>query len=350
MKRSAESAERTRIEADAALWVARRDVGLSPPEHRELEEWLAGDFRHRAEFRYYQSAWGALARPSQLGAGESFERCLALLDRRRRRRRLAGACGAVAALLLVTLATWNLPWRTPQSTGGNAVVLVPTSKTLPDGSVVELKGRSRIEVDYTSSTRRVLLKEGEAHFIVQDNKSWPFVVSASGVLVRAVGTAFCVQLGVSTVEVLVTEGEVAVNRAATNPVSAVTPSPSTPLARVEAGKHVVVDIAPSNRLTEINSVPTTALRERLAWRSPRLEFTRTSLADAVALLNKHAPASAAQLVVGDSAAAAMAVTGVFGADNTEAFVYLLEETSDIKAERSGNTIVLRRPSEEPAAR
>jgi ferric-dicitrate binding protein FerR (iron transport regulator) len=119
---------------------------------------------------------------------------------------------------------------------------------------------------------------------------------------------------------------------------------TTPLATVEAGKHVVVGIAPSDQVTEITSVSTTALRERLAWRSPRLEFTRTSLADAVALLNKHAPSSAAQLVVGDSAAAAMAVTGVFGADNTEAFVYLLEETSDIKAERSGNTIVLRRQS------
>lgn len=345
MKRSAESSDRTRIEADAAQWVARQDVGLSPADDRELEAWLAADSRHRAEFRHYQSTWSALARPSQRGVGEWIERRLIALAARRRRRRLAGA--ALAAVLFVTLATWNLPWS--HSTGANAVVLVPAKKMLPDGSVVELKGRSRIEVDYTASLRRVVLKEGEAHFIVQENTSRPFVVSANGVLVRAVGTAFSVQLGTSSVDVLVTEGQVAVNRAVVNPTSSAAQSPPTPLATVEAGKHVVVDIAPSNRPSEINSVPASALRERLAWRSPRLEFMRTSLADAVALLNQHAPSSAAQLVVGDPAAAAMAVTGVFGADNTEAFVYLLEATSDIKAERSGNTIVLRRPSVKQAS-
>jgi transmembrane sensor len=59
----------------------------------------------------------------------------------------------------------------------------------------------------------VVLERGEAHFQVAKNPARPFVVVARGVEIRAVGTAFSVGLESTRVEVLVTEGQVAVETA-----------------------------------------------------------------------------------------------------------------------------------------
>src|SRR5205814_7462486 len=119
-------------------------------------------------------------------------------------------------------------------------VSTPTKQTLPDGSVVHLNTGAAISVAYTHSSRRVVLDRGEAHFQVEKSVT-PFVVAAHGIEVRAVGTVFSVQLMPQAVEVLVTEGRVAVDQSASNaplPPS-LNPTPQT-LTFVDAGNHVVI--------------------------------------------------------------------------------------------------------------
>jgi transmembrane sensor len=80
--------------------------------------------------------------------------------------------------------------------------------------------------------------------------------------------------------------------------------------------------------------------DRLAWRSPRLEFSGTPLIEAVALLNRH---NRVQFTIEDPVLARLRVSGIFGATNTDAFVRLLEATFNVRAERGReNEIVLRR--------
>lgn len=335
MMRGPENSPISEIEDAAAKWVARRDAGLSPVEERELQRWVDAAPRHRAALGFYDSAWSALAKPSRSGAGAEFEREMAALARRRRHRRIVTGTVAVAVLVGVSLTTLQPWWRTSESAHSNAMVQAPTQQTLPDGSVVEFKGSARIGVEYTAALRRVVLREGEAHFAVEKDPARPFVVSAGGVEVRAVGTAFSVQLGSTSVDVLVTAGRVVVDR-----TSAGIASIAKPLAAVEAGKRVVVAMTPSATVPEVRDVLPDEFRERLAWRSRRLEFTRTPLAEAVALLNQHSPSSAARLVIADAKLAPMRISGVFRPDNTEAFVLLLEGAFGVRTERAGNSIAL----------
>src|SRR3546814_13518567 len=65
---------------------------------------------------------------------------------------------------------------------------------LEDGSVVMLNGNSAVQVRYQDDMRRVILRRGEASFEVAHNVQRPFVVSAEGLDVRPVGTAFVVGL------------------------------------------------------------------------------------------------------------------------------------------------------------
>jgi transmembrane sensor len=86
-------------------------------------------------------------------------------------------------------------------------------------------------------------------------------------------------------------------------------------------------------------VPETEIAARLAWRQPRVEFSGAPLAEVVALLNG---CNDVQLVVDDPALEPVALSGVFRASDTDAFVRMLEAGFGVKAHRRGDEIILRK--------
>lgn len=287
--------------------------------------------------------------PAQAGAVDDVlrEMDLRVAARRRQRRRTRLALGAVASFLAVVAVTQFLPHATPPrtevaQTPASAIVSLPPRQTLPDGSIVELKGDARIRVDFSDSVRRVHLVSGEAHFKVEKNPQRPFIVSAGSVEFRAVGTAFAVQLGQAEVELVVTEGQVAVDQ---------TPAPAAPaialhapqtLALVQAGKRLLVPAATKSQplAARVEALAAPQLKERMAWRVPRLEFSATPLGDALTLFNQH---SATRIQLADPALASLRVSGILRADNVETLLVLLEESHGIRVEkRTEQEIVLRR--------
>ncbi len=265
--------------------------------------------------------------------------------RQRRRRSLAG--GAAALLLCAVLVSPQLdrspdaPLPAPPPALTNAVVSTPAKRTLPDGTVAELKDGAQITFDYSGPLRRVTLQRGEAHFTVMKDSQRPFVVEASGVEVRAVGTAFSVQRGASTVEVIVTEGRVAVVPERSDPTAATAPGAET---LVDSGNRCIVDLQPQAEAAiapQVEAVGQRELAERLGWRVPRLEFSGTPLAQVIPLLNQHAGVT---LVLRDASLGTLELSGVVRADNTDSLLHLLQVEFGIEARRSGNEIHLHRPA------
>lgn len=342
MKSDADPANDASIEAQAAGWIARRDAGLSSEDESALRQWLDADPRHRAAIAFYDATWTTLAKPARAGAGERFEQqieALARGRRRRRRNRMLAAMAAAVVMLLGFGAFFRMrPTPVVSPADPLARLLTPTRQTLPDGTVVDLKENAQIALDYTPSTRRVTLVSGEAHFDVTPDSTRPFVVSAAGVEVRAVGTAFAVYRHAAAVEVVVTHGKVAVEQSVAERPADTTP---VPLASVEAGRMVVVEVAAPVVAPEVRAIGPEEMSRRLAWRSPRLEFSRTPLNEAIELMNRHAPPGAPHLAVGSPSVGALRISGIFRADNIDAFVLLLEGTFDVKAERVGNLVELR---------
>ena len=260
----------------------------------------------------------------------------------RRRRRRVNALGVVAAVLVAAAVVWQMPFAARVQGPGapTAVVIQPQRQVLPDGSVAELKAGALIRVEFSEAVRRVVLERGEAHFTVTKNPARPFVVAAGRLEVRAVGTAFAVDLGATMIEVVVTEGRVAVN-----PAVAVLPpvgAPVTPPTFVEAGQRVLVDeiqLRPDAPGWPVDQLAAAELAETQAWRVPRLEFSGTPLAEALPLFNRHSPV---RLVLDDPVLGRLRLSGLIRADNTDALLRLLEANFGITAERSNpNEIRLR---------
>lgn len=327
----------------AADWVARRDAGLSAQEELNYAAWLDADPAHRSAVDGLGFAWRTLDHPLAKGAADAVLCQLTRFARQRQRRRTI-ALGMVSFIFLLAA---GLGWKALKSpdeirspAGISAVVLLPSIQSLPDGSVAELRDGAQITVEFTDSKRRVVLRRGEAYFKVVKNPARPFVVVAGEVEVCAVGTAFSVDYRKNAVDVLVTEGKVAVALAPHLSIQAnANPSQAEPLL-VGAGHGTTIDS--SARQAESGSRPLSDadLQSRLAWRSPRLEFTGTPLIEAVALLNRH---NRIQFIIEDSELARTRVSGIFGAVNTDAFVRLLESSFDVQSERRGaDEIVLRR--------
>ena len=242
-----------------------------------------------------------------------------------RRRRLHRRIG-VTALAAVVLLAGGLVWRrstimpSPGYSVTSIVVVSAAQRTLPDGSTVDLKEGASIEVAFTSGVRAVNLRRGTAHFQVAKNPSRPFVVTAAGISIGAVGTAFCVDMDAKSVEVIVTEGRVSVAQA-TEDAQRVKPALNLPgSASVGAGEHVVMDAMPDTARPQAYKVERLGAREladKLTWLNPRLEFTGTPLRMVIIMFNQH---NRVQLVLEDPLLQNLQLSGVLRSDNIPALL------------------------------
>ena len=329
----------------AALWLARRDRGLTRAQTREFLEWKAADPRHATETARLEAAWHsftlAKASPKLVGMAGALRRATHRRFQRRKATSWVGGLLGAAAAVIACMVWWpqdaQLGAGVPEPLATYKVIAQSARRlALPDGSVAEVRDGGEVQAEYTAGERRVRLKRGEAHFTVTQDIARPFIVSAGGVDVRAVGTAFNVRLDASQVEVLVTEGKVQV----AEPAPAAGDSP--PL--VEAGQRAVVDrveTMAATRTIQITVAAPAEIEQALAWQSTRLVFNRTPLDDAVEAFNRHsAGSSRPRLVLGDAALRGVRWGGTFRASNVEGFIHLLERSAEVRIERRGNEIVL----------
>ncbi len=342
------------IEKSAGRWLARCDRGLTAAEQDAFLQWRRADPRHAAAFARQAAA---LSRLMQLGewqpllAVEPNPDLFAPAAAPRGRSPRAGWIAAMAALLVLGLFVASTRPRPPApgATPGASYLRVNERQVLADGSLVELKDGSRIEVHYSASQRRVTLSGGEAHFSVARDPDRPFVVDALGVAVQAVGTAFNVRIDANEVEVLVTEGRVQIGpegvaKEAAAPPATAAPGTATAATLVAAGHRLVVPLAPAAAPPVPLAASADEINATLGWQKPRLHFHDTPLADAVAEFNRHgAGGPARRIFLGDPALGTLCIGGIFRVDNVDGFVRLLEYTFDLRAvERVPGEIVLQR--------
>lgn len=325
------------IETAAAAWLVERDEGFAPGRAEAFAAWRAADPRHAAAFAEAEQAFamigsGMPALRAPLAASVAAEWHGQSAAGRPRRAAPAWIAAGIAAALAFAAGVW---WRsgavvtvaTPQTIAATAE---PQQVALEDGSVVNLNTASSVRVQLSPHERRIALDAGEAHFAVAHDESRPFIVTAAGVSVRAVGTAFSVRVGESGVEVLVTEGRVEVTRTA-RPLDA-------PI--LGAAERLVVPLAASVVAPLPERVSADALRDAIRWHRAVMTFADVPLRDVIVQFNRR---NAVQLAVPDAALAARRIGGTFAVDQAEAFVRLLVQDGEIVAEpRGAGEIVLRR--------
>lgn len=332
----------------AALdWFARCQRGLSATEEAQFEEWLTADPARAALFNELSGTWQLLGAAAVAPAPFASKPAATELAPAPRRGRGAWRCWVLpfAAAAAVALAYFGY-WR-PEHFADAAATEVGALRTmrLPDGSLVKLSTDSAIAVGFSPKERRVELERGEASFVVAKKPARPFIVTARGVAVRAVGTAFNVRVAPHAVEVLVLEGRVKVSDAVSGQsLLAASAEVAAADAVLMPGQRAVVEVAPpAPRRAELSPAMVTTLaaeevQRRNAWQDRRLEFESAPLREIVAEFNRF---SRHKLVVADPALAEQRFGGSFNADDAEGLVRMLQDNFAVTVERTDGVTVLR---------
>ena len=333
------------IETAAAEWLCERDEGFAPGRAQAFAAWRVADRRHEAAVGEAERAMELLAEMPAVRAPleariAASARPVAPVVGWGGFRAPVWAAGLAAALVLATGVWWLAPGRSTEPQRYVTAAARQQQIALKDGSVVNLNVSSEVSVRLTSNERRVTLASGEAHFAVAPDTARPFIVTAAGVSVRAVGTAFSVRVGDAGVEVLVTEGKVEVTRDSGSAGAAAVAPATVVLPQLVAGERAVIAREASDGSAPIERVPAEVLNAAVRWHSQVMTFSDLPLREAVALFNRR---NETQLVLLDEKLGGQKIGGTFAADQVEAFVRLLEKDGDVVAERRGaREIALRR--------
>lgn len=305
------------IEAEAADWLVRRSEGpRGAAAEASFQQWLAADPRHRGAYLRLQAVDARLAR---LREGR---------DRAVRPRfswsamglRRPVAAAALAASLLLTITAGALLW--PRDMQLETALGEQRRSVLADGSSVELNTATHLAIDLSPALRQVRLESGEALFQVAKDKARPFIVRTRLGDVRAVGTAFTVNIDSGDLVVAVSEGVVAVER------------DGQELTRVPAGQSFRLDRDGQSRQEEHAAADIERLQ---SWRSGRLVFAGETLAMAAAAFNRY---NRIHIDIPDPDIAALQVGGSFRATDPVGFADALARSFPLSVRQEGDRLVL----------
>lgn len=330
------------IAAAAARWVARLDRGLSAPEQDDYLSWLAENPRHAEAVAHERRTWESFDRLAGLQSSVQPipDPDLLAPPPSRRRSIVSFPCRAVA-MALAAAAAIAIGWYAVEShskadstlRADPLVRLAPiVEQTLEDGSIVRLNRGAQMEVKFTATERRVKLLKGEGVFEVAKDPQRHFLVESGGVKVQAVGTVFNVRLGAEAVDVIVTEGRVAVANVSTTLEAA---------PKLDAGQRILMSREPSAEPAIVTTPPPEELARRLAWQPRILTFSEEPLPAILNEFNRHNPVA---LRLDEPRLAEFRLSARIRSDNVPGFLRLLASEFNIVAEVQPNGEIALRPS------
>ncbi|MHC8287811.1 FecR family protein [Pseudomonas sp. XS1P51] len=295
----------TTVRDDAARWFVRlQEPAVDVEEHRRFERWLNEHPQHRDEFQLLQGLWTAA---DLVPAARLQALCETPPSRSKRRPLVRYAVAASVLTVALGLGLFSgLNHRGTYTAEYSTALGERRHVALPDGSVIDLNSRSRLQVRYEKDRRGIELTEGGAMFSVEHDSRRPFVVEAGSGKVTVTGTRFDVRRDATKTRVAVEQGTVKVQGrdAADSDFISLTAGLGT---QVDAQGKVAAAYA-------VNP------EELTAWRSGKLVFNNASLRDVAEEVSRYREKP---LTVGNDKVGNLRLTSVFKSDNTDALLKAL---------------------------
>ena len=287
--------------AQAAYWVAVLDSDrCRPAQRKSFALWREADASHGEAYDTLVATLDASdlvqddpdirrLRADALGQG---------INPRRRARMglrygLAGIA-ATAAMVVIGFGGFQLDWTSETrpvqdmeaaSTYAEAPIHITTSigerltRTLPDGSDVEVNTDSEIRIVLTEQVREIYMLRGQAIFDVAHDADRPFIVYAGDRKVTALGTLFEVRMDDASTQVTLLEGKVQVDEIALSDEDS------------DTAKSKPVELLPGERFVSAEEVMTQispeTIKSDLSWREGRHIFVDAKLSHIVTELNRY---------------------------------------------------------------
>jgi ferric-dicitrate binding protein FerR (iron transport regulator) len=207
---------------------------------------------------------------------------------------------------------------------GTIPKMQPSMQTLPDGSIVSLNTKGKIDsIRFTTGLREVFLS-GEGFFNVQHDADRPFLVHANGIITRVLGTSFNVKTSPdkNQVSVTVTKGRVQVEKA----------GQQQPLAVLSPGEQLVIEEdQPTGFIAKAN------IEEVIEWKNEALLFDNQSLPEAADILSKKFTVS---IKIKDSVVMNQQFTADFSDKSLVEIMDIISVLTGTSWRKQGDTVII----------
>jgi transmembrane sensor len=321
-----------RLSRNAAQWFVTLRAGpITPRVDAKFRRWLAADPAHEVDFERQELAWelaAELANDGEINALVEDAQAAAAARRRRYARPFFLSWSAVA-IALAALAI-GIAFFVQRPIGDTYIAGIGEQRTivLSDQSRMILNTDTKVRVVFKRNVREIEIDHGEATFSVTHDPQRPFEVHAGDGLARALGTQFNVLASAQGATVAVLSGKVEVSIADVTDRS--TGAQSAILMQGQEASYDAAGVSP---------VHAAKAARIYAWHSGRIAFEDVDLEHALIEVNRY---TRTPVVLEDPSLGTVRVSGVFRIGETDALLQALETAFGIRAERSGESIKLRR--------
>ncbi|MEM1132116.1 MAG: FecR domain-containing protein [Pseudomonadota bacterium] len=319
------------IRAEAHLWRARFDDGLSGDEKQLFDDWLHADHRHAEAYAEAEIFWSAAGRSSYCDAlMEALEQQPESVAQVQAEKQTSAeihwlssagkhivatamaiaACIAAVFIIGIPMDFFSEPAVRTQEYAterGNRKIII-----LPDKTRVTLGAASKLELAFSDTQRSARLVEGNAFFEVASDADRPFIVATPHATVAVTGTKFDMQLREATLAVAVGEGSVRVSRATADNADKTDPdfldltAGQAVRASSQSGFGAVTEVFP----TELG-----------AWRTGRLVYILTPLTEIMSEVNRYTE----RPIRLDPRVADLQLSGTFNTNDIEGLLQSIDE-------------------------
>jgi transmembrane sensor len=334
-----------RITEQAVAWYIEQQEPLTERQRVAFLDWLRASPRHVAEYFAVAQMHGdfkAAASLKRLSADELVEQARrenpvvmfplmgSAMPRERdaqparglRTRRLLAVMGGLAACMAMAwlgVAHWRTHSASPtqefvQSYAGDAGAV--RSVKLVDGTLVQLDRNSAINVRFDKHYRHIDVLRGHVLFDVGKDPARAMLVNVGGHVLQDIGTVFDVRRDASGDTLTVISGRVRVLDGA----DASSPG-NHAVADLTAGQQIELDVA------DIGTVHPAQIAQTTAWLPAEIRFQRETIGDVARRFNAY---TSKPLVIENERIADKRISGVFHADNPQAFVAYLATLPNVR--------------------
>lgn len=298
-----------KVQQAAARWFARlRGSDVTEAQRARFAHWLNADEAHGREYAALEEIW---AQSGQLAGQTPVSHTP---PPGRRARRVGAACLLGGLMVWLGLLGAAEPEVVIATAPGEVI-----HRQLADGSGLDLAPRSRLQVAFDGSRRRLRLERGQLAVDVADDPRRPLEVLAGGVVIRDVGTRFDVLAEGSRVQVTVAQGQVDIEPQ----------TPGGPRQHLQAGESAdiqdgsVIAVRPVERATA------------LAWTRGMLSVDNLPLGELLTTLNRYRKTP---VELEDEGVGKIRLSGVFRLDNETDALRALEAVAPVRFIAEGGRV------------
>ena len=338
MSESLQSPKQSPIQEQAIEWLVKlRDDELDPESFHEFSEWLAESSSHIEAFAAAEQLFkdivvaaqtetiSAPAQQQQTSNVISFERQQTPVKQpptKSFNSWLVSAFGVAAVwliavnLIIPSQANLFSDYFSDYHTETGELRTVQLS----DGSRVLLNTNTAISMDFTASTRNIVLHHGQAQFTVAKDSQRPFTVVSDTLRAQALGTVFDVNHPDSAeTSVLVQEHAVSANLTDSNdPTHSIT---------IQEGQ-----ILHHRKGQALQNPESVNLSQATAWQQHKLIINDRPLTELITELERH---QTGRVFISDASLNNLRVSGVFSLDNPQDTLRIICESLNLKQTQIG---------------